>query len=352
MGGIALVLIVLWSGTAFGQTPTVSGPSHGQRTREVTLGSGMRPLGAAIELQFQGDCLDHDRLVEQVERWLDEMLINGRVRILVTGEQEPLGARFWLLVDDRRVSVRRFEAFQGTCAELRASLSAAIGLALGAVDLSQFPPPPPPPPKPVLPPAKLTARASLSVDEPPPLPPRRPARSGLLQSAAVGAQLLGALGVAPGNAGGAGVRGELGFPGDLTARLSANYLTAEAVPIADGSLGARVLAVQSGGCWGRDTLEYRVQVCVDAWLAAVTAQPSNLDRGQQGTLPWFALVPGAELRFQGGRGFGVRFGTQLSFNVVRPRFEVLYNTRDEPLEARGVPPLGLIGTLGLDWIVL
>ena len=56
------------------------------------------------------------------------------------------------------------------------------------------------------------------------------------------------------------------------------------------------------------------------------------------------------IQIMGGRM--IKIGAQLSFNLVRPRLEVLYNTRDAPLAELETPPLGLIVSLGVDWIAL
>ncbi|HEY6726188.1 MAG TPA: hypothetical protein VI197_19265 [Polyangiaceae bacterium] len=341
--------VLLGSMTAAAQPkPSVTGPSDGQPTREVTLpGPTSMPLRAAIALDFEGACLEHERLVASVERWLEVDRIHKRVTVSVTGEEAPeLAARFWLLVDGQRVSLRRFEAFTGSCSELGASLSAAIALAIEAIDLADFPEPEPPP-RPVLPAAKLTARAALQVDEPPLPPPRR--RAGALQSLAIGPQILGAAGVAPAAGVGGGVRGELGFLHGVATRLAANYLVLETQPISDGTLAMRLPAGQVGVCWGRETNDYRAQGCLDAWAGALIGTPSQLERQSQQVLPWVAVAPGVELAFRRGKHWGVRLGTQLSFNVMRPRFEVLYNARDETLDEVATPPLGMIVLVGLDW---
>src|SRR5690606_24726078 len=131
---------------AFAQ-PTVTGPEERQTELGIPLaGAGIRPVSQALEIDFDGDCLQRDELVQEVTRWVEHGRVNSRISISITGEQEPaLGARFWLLVDGQRASLRRLENFEGSCAELRDSLSAAIGLAIEAVDLAEFPPPPPPP---------------------------------------------------------------------------------------------------------------------------------------------------------------------------------------------------------------
>lgn len=344
--------MALWSAPGAAQPkPSVTGPTDGQPTREISLpGPTSMPLGAAIALDFDGACLEHDLLVDGVERWLEVDQVHKRVTISVTGEEHPeLAARFWLLVDDQRISLRRFEAFAGTCSELGASLSAAIALAIEAVDLADFPEPEPPP-RPVLPVARLTARAALEVDESPVPPP--PQRAGVLQAVSIGAQLLGAAGVAPAVSVGAGLRGELGFLHGVAARVGVNYLVLETQPISDGSLAMRLPAGQVGVCWGRVANDYRAQGCLDAWAGALIGTPSNLVRQSQQVLPWVALAPGVEVAFRRGKHWGVRLGTQLSFNLVRPRFEVLYNARDQTLDEVATPPLGMILLLGLDWNVL
>ncbi|HEU5075315.1 MAG TPA: hypothetical protein VFU02_14090 [Polyangiaceae bacterium] len=332
--------------------PSVSGPQDGQPTREVTLrGPTTAPLAAAISLDFEGACLEHEPLVAGVERWLEVNRIHKRVTVAVTGAEQPeLAARFWLLVDDQRVSLRRFEAFAGTCSELGAALSAAIALAIEAVDLADFPEPEPPP-RPVLPVARLTARGDLEVDEPPVSAPRR-RRPGALQSVSIAAQLVGGAGVAPAASVGAGLRGELGFAHGMAARVAANYLVLETQPISDGTLAMRLPAGQAGVCWGRETDAYRAQGCLDVWGGALIGTPSNLERQSEQVLPWMALAPGVELVFRRGESWGVRLGTQLCFNLVRPRFEVLFNTRDETLDELATPPLGMMLVLGLDWNAL
>jgi hypothetical protein len=334
-------------------TPSVSGPAYGQPTREVTLPRPTtKALSAALELDFEGECLEHERLVADVERWLGVDLISHRVTVSVTGAERPeLSAHFWLLVDEQRVSLRRFESFAGTCSELSASLSAAIALAVEALDLSEFPEPPPKP-RPVLPAAKLTARAALEPDVPPEPAPERRRHPGTLQSAALGSQLVGGFGVAPAASVGLGLRGELGFARGIALHAGGNYLVMDTVPISDGTLAMRAFAGQLGACWGRENGDYRAQGCLDVWAGAMSGTPSNLARQSRQTLPWMALAPGAEVLFQRDRNFGMRLGAQLTFNLVRPSFEVLFNTRDETIDEQATPPLGFMVTLGVDWVLL
>lgn len=335
--------------------PTVTGPDDGQATRGVILpGPETISVTAALHLEFRGTCLEHDEVAESVERWLDGGRINHRVAIDVTGEEEPeLAARFWILVDGQRASLRRFEGFIGNCSELRSSLTAAIGLALEVVDLSEFPEPDPAKPK-TLPVASLTARQSLEPepDQSPAPPPRRRERSAVLQSAAFGAYATGGAGQAPGPSFGGGVRGELGFSHGVGVRAGGGYQLMDEVPLADGGMAARIFTGQLGLCWGRDTLRFRAQGCLDAKGGAISAIPSNLERQSVETLPWLAVAPGAEVRFHGTSDWGVWLGAQLSFNIVRPTFEVMFNTRDETLDIQTTPPLGLAVSLGVDWMLL
>lgn len=354
--GLGLGLLLLSMRAAADPKPSVTGPTDGQPTREVVLaGPATVPLGVAISLDFEGACLNHEALVAGVERWLEVGRIHKRVTISVSGEERPeLGARFWLLVDDQRVSLRRFEAFSGTCTELGASLSAAVALAIEAVDLADFPEPEPPP-RPVLPAARLTARAELRtepgpIDSPPPPPPRR--RTGAFQSVAVGAQTVGAADIAPAPGVGAGLRSELGLPHGFAVRAGAHYLVFETLPVAEGSLAMRLSAGQAGVCWGRDKESYRAQGCLDVWAGALIGTPSHLERQSEQSLPWVALAPGVDVAFRLGKHWSVRLGTQLCFNLVRPRFEVLFDTRDETLDELTTPPLGAMLILGLDWNVL
>lgn len=331
--------------------PSVSGPRDGQPTREVILpGPATRPLKAAMSLGFEGECLQHDALATSVSRWLAVDRIHKRVTISVTGEERPeLAARFWLLIDGQRVSLRRFEAFAGSCSELNAALSAAMALAIEAVDLAEFPEPKPPP-KAVLPVAKLTARADLAADEPPAPAPRR--RAGALQFASLGAQMVGGVGLAPAASLGAGVRGELGFAHGISAHAGGVYSVMETLPIAEGTLAMQLPAGQLGLCWGRDKDVYRAQGCLDVWGGALMARPSSLERQSSQVLPWVALAPGVELVFGHGKEWGVRLAAQLSFNLVRPRFQVLYDTRDEVLDELATPPLGMMLFGGLEYNLL
>jgi hypothetical protein len=151
---------------------------------------------------------------------------------------------------------------------------------------------------------------------------------------------------------GVGVRGDLGLPKGIAMRLGASYVRGDPVPLADGTLRVTALVGQSGLCWGGQAPEVSAKVCLDAWWGAMTAHPSNLERPSRKTLPWVALAPGAEVSFLSSETFGMHVGAQLTFSVVRPRFEVFYNTRDELLDHRTVPPLGILGVVGVDWMLL
>ena len=158
--------------------------------------------------------------------------------------------------------------------------------------------------------------------------------------------------MAPAASVGVGLRGELGFERGIAIHAGGNYLVMDSVPISDGTLAMRAVAGQLGVCWGRENDEYRAQGCLDVWTGAISGTPSNLERQSRQTLPWLAVAPGAEVLFQRNRDFGMRLGAQLSFNLVRPSFEVLFVTQDETIDQQATPPLGFMLTLGLDWVLL
>ena len=336
--------------------PTVSGPEATGPTRETRLpGPATRPVKYVIELDFEGDCLTKDKIVREVLKtweWRVSDRVNRRISVSVAGEEKPtLGARFWLRVDGKPASYREIE-YSGSCATLSEAVGTAIALAIDALDLNDYPLPAPEPaetpsPATVAGPPKPADKRPRDA---PVLRPRRKPQRGTVRSIVLGAHMLGTVGVAPRSAVVIGLRGELGFPHGLSSRLGTAYLMSDAVPIADGSISTITLSGQAGGCWGAQLREFQARACVDGWLGAMRADPENLERSSNETLPWFAVVPGIEFAFHEQNDLGIRFGAQLSINLVRPRFEVLSNTTEEPLDERTAPPLGFMGSLGLDWI--
>ncbi len=352
-----MVAMLCWAASdALAQPgPTVTGPDAGI-TRETRLpGPATRPVKYAIDLDFDGDCLTKDELVREILKtweWRVSDRVNRRISVSVAGEEQPsLGARFWLRVDGKPASYREIE-YSGSCDTLSQAVGTAIALAIDAVDLNDYPLPEPEP-VPMRSPATVVGPA-----KPPRKPPRRdtsvrrrvkPER-GTVRSIALGVHTLASVGATPRSAVGVGLRGEVVFPHGVSSRLGANTLLSDSVPIADGTISTLTLSGQAGGCWGAEMREFQARACLDAWAGAMRAEPQNLERASSQTLPWLAIVPGIEFAFRDQSDLGIRFGAQLGINLIRPRFEVLSNTTEEPLDERTIPLLGFIGSLGLDWI--
>lgn len=329
-----------WATPAAAQSsPTVTGPEGGAHLRVPELpGPTTHSLSHAIRLNFDGGCISARPLVNEVGRWLGEERIDNRITVEVSGAQNPLRAHFWLLVEDERRALRRFEDFSGTCEELAKSLAAAIALAIEAVEL---------------PPRERTLPPVVNKPQPWSLPmPKRRARPApgqpVVRSFGIAAHGLFAIGATYGPAWGGGLRTELGLPLGASMRLGGHYLGAGAERLAQGSVGSHTFSGELGACWGGAGAQLLAKVCMDTWVGTLHVEARDIIHSGEADLMTFSLGPGAELRLPSGEGLGAYLGAYGLFNLSRPRVEVRMNTRDRVLAQLQLPPFGFLVALGVD----
>jgi len=331
LGCILVLGLLLCTASVARAQSTVSGPESAGSAVELQLpGPSTRALKDAVEFHFDGDCLTPAGVVRAVARnWTASDRIDRRVSVFVAGEEHPsLWVRYSVKVEgDPDWSTDNAREFTGV--EDCARLEEIVGLSLAMV-IERVPPPPrEPKPKP---------------KPPPPLPSRRvpiPLPRGML-----GAQAIGAVGVLPTSAVGLGLRGEHSID-QFAARLGAGYLVTGSELDSEGFGAPGMLTSMLGACYGSLGRDAIGKMCLDAWFGLLLPQAQTQTEGM-----WFALAPGADVGIRVSRSVAIRFGTQLSFNLVRVRSESGFDSNNLLSDRGGAALLGWILTLGVDWQVL
>ena len=327
---LCLILCRASGARAQGQS-TVSGPESAGSAVELQLpGPSTRALKDALEFHFEGDCLTPAGVVRAVARnWTASDRVDRRVSVFVAGEEHPrLWVRYSVKVQgDPAWTSDNGREFSGIadCSRLEEILGLSLALVLERVP----PPKAEPEPTPRLPPPAPRHAAPI------PLP------RGML-----GAQAIGAVGVLPTGAIGAGVRGEHSID-QFAARVGVGYLVEGSELDAEGLGAPGMLTSMLGACYGSLGRDAIGKMCLDAWFGMMLP---NADGPTEGM--WFALAPGADVGIRVSRGLAVRVGTQLSFNFVRVRSEPGFDTQNLLSDRSGAALLGWLLTLGVDWQVL
>ncbi len=103
--------------------------------------SGVLPVAEALDVAWEGTCVNRQELAARVTFWLERELIDSSLRVAVRGRDKPaLAAHFELFRAERRVALRAFDDVPGDCQDLMAALSFAIALAIDGVVEPRRPP--------------------------------------------------------------------------------------------------------------------------------------------------------------------------------------------------------------------
>lgn len=268
-----------------------------------------RPLNEALVLEPGATCLERERLVRRVERWLQRDRVDATLRVEVHGDRADRHKVVFVI--DRGEGDRALRAIDDgppDCDQLHAALALSIALAIDAnLGLGSEPAPELPDDDALLAgketPRYLKLGAALMLH----------ATSGLLTDVSAGAS----------------ARLEIGFMPWLDLRLGAFGSTVDGQTIPDvspGTFAARLLAGRADGCVAHPIAKLRLMACAGG-MAGVFVAEGNGFAGDPGTDPqaWAALVGGFELQAELARWLAlavavdlvVPFGTR-TIQVVDP----------------------------------
>jgi hypothetical protein len=265
-----------------------------------------RPLDEALVLEPGATCLERERLVRRVERWLQRDRVDATLRVEVHGDRTDRH-RIVFVIDrgegDR--ALRTIDDGPPDCDQLHAALALSIALAIDANLGFGSEPVPELPDDDALVAGKETPRylklgAALMLH----------ATSGLLTDVSAGAS----------------ARLELGFMQWLDLRLGAFGSTVDGQTIPDvspGTFAARLLAGRADGCLAHPIGKLRLMACAGGMAGVFVAEGHGF-AGDPGTAhkPWAALVGGFELQAELARWLALAVAVDLVVPFGTRRIQV------------------------------
>lgn len=270
-----------------------------------------RRIADVIEISPDSNCLEHERLVAQVKRWLGRDRVSADVRVYVTrrGSTPPS-----LSFDLRRGGHTRQRAFRSSpenCTEAHAVLGLAIALAIEAD----------------------SAPASLH-----PAPPAVPVSLRL-----VFLQISGAYQVLPDTALGSQLGAELGWSSWFSTRAETlfQYSPNDRIGTSNGRFDALLATGSLQACASRSfAIDQRLGLCVGGAAGAIHAWGKDFSSNHAATGAWYAARAG--LRFETRLGLKWLLDADL-ISALAPSFAA---RRGGAELGRQIGPLGFMLSLG------
>ena len=275
----ALVLLsAATSVRAQGRDPAAAAAAADPASTEVPAVPS-RPLAEVVTLERGSTCLEQDRLVRRVARWLQRDQVDATLKVEVHGDgMDPHRVRFTVDRDGDR-ALRTIEEGPADCDQLHAALALSIALAIDAnLGLGSVPSPDLPDDEALVEskpqPRYLKLGAALILH----------ATSGLLTDVSAGAS----------------ARFEAGFMPwlDLRAGAFGSTIDGQTIPnVTEGTFSARLLAGRIDGCLAHALGQLRLLACAGGMAGVFVAEGDNFTGAERTDhQPWTALLGGFELQ--------------------------------------------------------
>jgi hypothetical protein len=257
-----------------------------------------RSLAEALTVEPGATCLDRARLLEGLQSWSDSPRVDLRVAIDVRGSAtEAQVLEFQVRVGEDVVVERRFDPAPSRCADLHATVTLAIAIALDdtlATELGIVEAPSPnPEPEPRDDGLEQAEPEADDIPSRPPreLPPRR--RSGPpLAITAAGAMFAG---VTPRVSAGGLLSFDIRPRDHFDLRLGALVTHLPGFALDSGEVAVTLAAGRFDLCWGTEPMVIRLRLCGGVAGGAAISRGSGFDRNLRQTTPWFAGIAGVDV---------------------------------------------------------
>jgi hypothetical protein len=277
-------------------------------------------------------CLDRERLIDRVARWLQRSVIEAPLRVVVRGDAElPTRVFFSVVREPGDSAERRLDNAPSDCDQMHSAVALSIALAIEATlqhpltAAGEIPP----------------ARAKEPGWQRPP-PPRHPH----LELAVLGGASVGVL-TAPALAGAARLSiSPLSWLEIAIAGL-ATHVGGETIDQVAGSFAQTVVTGGLDACFGGETVQ-RVGffMCIGARAGSFRSVGEGFDvRNHTTTSAWWALAGSGQGRFWLSGGVGIATSVEAVYSLVKRDLSVL-GSGSGPDYLRHVPRLGIAVTVG------
>lgn len=289
------------------------------------------PLQKIVSLQSGATCLDRDRLIERVARWLQRTAIEAPLRVVVRGDPDnPTRVFFSVVREPGDSAERRLDNAPSDCDQLHSAVALSIALAIEAtlqhpVPTGEIPP---------------DQAKTPSWQRPP------PARRAHLEFALLGGASIGVL-TAPAIA---------GSPRLSISPLSwlefaivglATHVSGETVEQIAGSFSETVLSGGIDACFGGETVQaVGFFMCVGGRAGTFRTVGKGFNmRDHTQTEAWWAIAGSGQGRFWLSSAVAIGTSVEALYSLV-PRDLSVLGIDGAPDYVRHVPRLGLSVTIG------
>jgi hypothetical protein len=302
-------------------------PIPGEQAPPASAVVPSRPLAQAIELDAGATCLEHERLVGRVGRWLERDQVDARIGVRVLGSgREDNAVAFAITLDGQHRAERKISEAPRDCDQLHSALALSIALAIDAtlLDAQRGAP------------VEVPSDDELLSMEPPPpyfrlaLAAVAQATSGLLTD------------IAPAGS----ARIELGFVPwlDLRAGVLAAQVGDQRLPGVDGRFEVALIAGRFDACGSYELGQLRLLACVGGVVGSFRT------RGRDFSLKSFtqhelflAFVGGPELQAEITPWLSLAVAVDLAVPLQRREINVLGpDTRPAEVGARELTAVGVL----------
>jgi hypothetical protein len=296
-----------------------------------------RPIEEALELQYDGACLDPTDLAQRLAEWLGRERIESDWKVVVRGRDSPAAKlQFEVRQGGRRRALRTFQDLPERCDDVRAALAFAIALAIDARVIER------------------KGRPEVATTEPKPAPP---ASQPEVTSTPPGPQRVQSPVTAIGEPrglllwrvlpdavlGGETVVGVRWRSLSVAAGVAATLYSE--TTLGAGQAAVRLLAARLELCVPFSETALRVESCIGGYAGSVTGRGKGFVQPVENQQPYVAATTGFALAYAMTDWASLRGAVNAVHGLRRPVLVV--QRGDSVVDEQALPALGASASLGL-----
>jgi hypothetical protein len=298
-----------------------------------------RRVADVLTVEPGATCLDHFRLLEDIESWRDDPRVADAVSVAVRGSDgDPHALEFVVTVGDEVVVERSFEDAPTDCADLHAVVALTIAIALDdtlASELGIVEAPDP------LAPIEQVQPGDGDLPRERGKPTRQRRGPGLSLTAAGGVFA----GLTPRLSAGGLVSFDIRPRDHFDLRIAALATHLPSFNLDAGHVAVTLAAGRFDLCWGTKPIEVRLRVCGGVAGGATVSRGSDFAENFRRTTPWFAGLVGIDLSAHLIGPLGLELRVEGVFPFQRTRLDVRSDS-GQLLASEVFPVAGVLVAVG------
>ena len=290
-----------------------------------------RPLGDAISVARESECLSVDALVPHLRVWLRRDEVESRVSVVV--EEEGEGASFVVLHDGRPHAVRRFDRLPGPCEDRRAALALAIALAIDAAVLETL---------------GVSAEPTEPVEAPPtsePVPEPTIPRSSVRLEIALETQLL--IEVLPEVAAGWQLGARVVVEDAFEVAIAGSVSSVSSSALGPGRVDVQLAGARLDLCARRPVEPITLRGCVGVASGAALGRGREVASAREAIVPFVGALARVGLAVTATEWLAFELSFDGWVAILRPRFDLVLTPGGLVAQSASLPVGGGALSLGL-----